>query len=333
MSEPSDPLPPIDFDADTRTSSASIHALGNAMEDDTAAPGAVSSLRDPDTGYIPTADPSASSTTPGPAPDAAPALAAPPPSEVKQLFDLIVSKMAPLEREVARIANIVDGKARHTPPTSTKPTRPRTEAPTAPAHRVSPSTPSVPRIDDDDTSFPALGSASGGPSPAGSYASRDSARAPAQVVSGSGPSRPRIGLSFASVVTDVAIGQQHQAAGHARLARDVQRRNPSGKPKPGHSAAPQGYTDVVVIRNGGSDDVEIEEAFRRRLPVDIAQAAQRALNALVRTPPSSSGAAGPKRWKNRVTSSSGLRGTSPPKSSVPTRLCCAVTSLLPSRPA
>jgi hypothetical protein len=42
---------------------------------------------------------------------------------------------------------------------------------------------------------------------------------------------------------------------------------------------------VVVIRRGGCDDLEIEEAFRRRQPVDIAQAAQRALNALVRNPP------------------------------------------------
>jgi hypothetical protein len=119
----------------------------------------------------------------------------------------------------------------------------------------------------------------------GDSGSEEPARAPAQVVPGPGPSRPKIGLSFASVVTAEAMGQQHQAAGHARLARDVQKRNPSGKPKPGHSAAPQGFTDVVVIRNGGSTDVEVEEAFRRRHPVDIAQAAQRALNALVRSPP------------------------------------------------
>jgi hypothetical protein len=84
---------------------------------------------------------------------------------------------------------------------------------------------------------------------------------------------------------DAAMGQQDQAAGHARLARGVQKRNPSRKLKPGHSAAPQGFTDVVVIREGGLDDCEIEEAFRRCLPVDIAQAAQRALNALVRTLP------------------------------------------------
>jgi hypothetical protein len=81
------------------------------------------------------------------------------------------------------------------------------------------------------------------------------------------------------------MGQQDKAAGHARLARQVQKRNPSGKLKAGHSAAPTGFTDVVVIRGGGAEDKEVEEAFRRRHPVDITQAAQRALNALVRSPP------------------------------------------------
>jgi hypothetical protein len=99
MSGPDDPLPAIDFEADTRSTSASIYAPGNAMEDDPPAPGAVSTLRDPDMGPLPL---SASDTTP-PAPTPKPA------TEVRQLFDLIVSKMAPLEREVARIANIVDG--------------------------------------------------------------------------------------------------------------------------------------------------------------------------------------------------------------------------------
>jgi hypothetical protein len=186
--------------------------------------------------------------------------------------------MAPLEREVARIVNIVDGKAR-------PPTQPRAKVAAGPSHRTTPLTPSPPRIDDDEMSFPALGPVSKGRATPNDNWSFVSARAPAQVVSSSGPSRPRIGLSFASVVTDEAMGQQHQAAGHARLAREVQKRNPSGKPKPGHSTAPQGFTDVVVIRDGGSTDAEVEEAFRRRHPVDIAQAAQRALNALVRNPP------------------------------------------------
>jgi hypothetical protein len=281
MSDPGDPLPSIDFDADTRALTASAHAPGNSMVDDPPAPGAVSSFRDPDSGHIPVS--SSNSPAPVPSPACAPkpataATASPPPSEVKQLFDLIVSKMAPLEREVARIANIVDGKAR--PPTQT-----RANAMAGPSHRTTPPTSSPPRIDDDDMSFPALGPASIGRGSSNDNRSSVSARAPAQVVSSFGPGRPRIGLSFASVVTEEAMGQQHQAAGHARLAREVQKRNPSGKPKPGHSAAPQGFTDVVVIRDGGSTDAEVEEAFRRRHPVDIAQAAQRALNALVRNPP------------------------------------------------
>jgi hypothetical protein len=280
MSDPRDPLPPIDFDADTRSTAASAHAPGNAMEDDPPVPGAVSSFKDPDSGHIPVSNSSTSASVPSPAPKPTLATTATPtpPSEVKQLFDLIVSKMAPLEREVARIANIVDGKTR--PPTQT-----RAKTAAGPSHRTTPPTPSPPRIDDDDMSFPALGPVSKGRATSSDNWSFVSARAPAQVVPSSGPSRPRIGLSFASVVTDEAMGQQHQAAGHARLAREVQKRNPSGKPKPGHSAAPLGFTDVVVIRFGGSAEAEVEEAFRRRHPVDIAQAAQRALNALVRNPP------------------------------------------------
>jgi hypothetical protein len=289
MSEPGDPLPPIDFDADTRAISASAHAPGNSMEDDPPAPGAVSSLRDPDTGHIPLSSSNTTTPTVGPFPDppmpTATATPPPPPSEVKQLFDLIVSKMAPLEREVARIANIVDGKSSRTPAPPSNTSQPRANTASVSVRHPTRPTPSPPRIDDDDLSFPALGPVSGGPDVPGGNWSQVSARAPAQVVSDSGPSRPRIGLSFASVVTDKAMGQQQQAAGHARLAREVQRRNPSGKPKPGHSSAPQGFMDVVVIRFGGSSDIEAEEAFRRRHPVDIAQAAQRALNALVRTPP------------------------------------------------
>jgi hypothetical protein len=289
MSEPEDPLPTIDFEAGTRSTSASMHAPGNAMEDDLPTPGAVSSLRDPDTGPLPL---SASATSPPSAPTPAPV--ATPPSEVKQLFDLIVSKMAPLEREVARIANIVDGKAGPARPSpQNRPNLPSGRAVTTatPSSRgktpLSAPTPSPmgPRIDDDNEPFLALGLSNGGPSASNGGKSRDSARAPAQVGSFPAPRRSAIGLSFAAVITETTMDQQNQAAGHARLARGVQKRNPSGRPKPGHSAAPLGFTDVVVIREGGSDDRDIEEAFRRRQPVDIAQAAQRALNAIVRSPP------------------------------------------------
>jgi hypothetical protein len=289
LSGPGDPLPSIDFDTDTRASTASIHAPGNTMEVDQGAPGAVSSFRDPDTGSLPLSR----STTPRPT-TTTPTPAAAPPSEVKQLFELIIVKMAPLEREVSRIANIVDGRTRPTrPPPANLPSPPRRPgAPSAPSSSKgkqplsASSPPSMgPRIDDDHASFPALGHDSDEPSMANDDGLRSVARAPAQVSSLPALRRSAIGLSFAAVITETTMDQQNQAAGHARLARGVQKRNPSGKPKPGHSVAPLGFTDVVVIREGGSEDLEIEQAFRRRQPVDIAQAAQRALNALVRSPP------------------------------------------------
>jgi hypothetical protein len=81
------------------------------------------------------------------------------------------------------------------------------------------------------------------------------------------------------------MGNQQKAADGAKIARDIQRRGPSGKLKPGHSAAPLGFTEVVVTRNGGMDDIEEENAFRRRTPVDLVQAAQRALEQGFAQPP------------------------------------------------
>jgi hypothetical protein len=81
------------------------------------------------------------------------------------------------------------------------------------------------------------------------------------------------------------MGSHANAADKAKTARDIQKRNPSGKLKPGHSAAPLGFTEVVVTRNRGLDDLEEELAFRRRSLVDIVQAAQRALHKASRNPP------------------------------------------------
>jgi hypothetical protein len=284
MSGPEDPLPAIDFDADTRASTASIHAPGNTMITNQPALGAVSSFRDPDMGPLPlSASVSTHKVVAEPIP---PASATAPPSEVKQLFDLIIAKMAPLEREVSRIANIVDGKTarpnppgRHTSSSAPSTSKGRNLLPSLPPSSMGP------RVDDEDASFPTLGQDTGGPGSSDSGGRQGSARAPAQVVSASAPRRSVIGLSFAAVITEKTMDQQHQAAGHARLARGVQKRNPSRRPKPGHSVAPLGFTNVVVIREGGSEDREVEDAFRRRSPVDIVQAAQRALNALVRSPP------------------------------------------------
>jgi hypothetical protein len=281
-----DPLPTIDFDAPTRSSASSRFTPGNAMEDDPVTPKAIASFKDPDAGALPLS----SSTTPKP--QTATPSRTDTPSEVKQLADLITIKLSSMEKEIARIAGIVDNKG--SPPTRLRPS-PSAPHSSIPSNLPKTATPSLPhtshspaglnRVDDDDTGFPALGWEAGSdPLTIDNRGSR-TARAPAQVVTSLGPRCPNIGLSFASVVTEEAMGQQHRAAGHARLACDVQKRNPSGKPKPGHSAAPQGFTDVVVIRGGGSTDRDIEEAFRRRLPVDITQAAQRALNALVRVPP------------------------------------------------
>jgi hypothetical protein len=86
MSEPGDPLPPIDFDADTRAMSASAHAPGNAMEDDPPVPGAVSSFRDPDSGCIPVSSSNTSAPAPDPTSASKPAKAAtatPPPPPIR----------------------------------------------------------------------------------------------------------------------------------------------------------------------------------------------------------------------------------------------------------
>jgi hypothetical protein len=49
--------------------------------------------------------------------------------------------------------------------------------------------------------------------------------------------------------------------------------------------APLGFTEVVVTRNGGLDDVEAKAAFHRKAPVDIVQAAQHALHKASCNPP------------------------------------------------
>jgi hypothetical protein len=90
--------------------------------------------------------------------------------------------------------------------------------------------------------------------------------------------RPRALPIFASVLTASGLGAHTTVADKAKQARDIQKRNPSGKLKPGHSVAPLGFTDVVVTRNGGLDEEEAEAAFRRKNPVDIVQAAQCALH-------------------------------------------------------
>jgi hypothetical protein len=293
-SEDLPPLP-IDFGSAERSSGSSIHCPDNAMIDDSADVVAVQSFRDPDAGAL------ALTPTPSPTPVTEPQ------SEVAQLFNLIMDTIRPMKEEIKRISDKVDGKsaprptqptmARKAPASSARPTpKPSTPLPT-------PSPPSQ-RVDDDveapsvqaelnsDTAFPPLGSSG---SRKARYkrkiaTDRDSQNALVPGALALGQRNPSAGYMrappiFASVVTQKAMGDHTTTASNAKTARDIQKRNPSGKLKPGHSAAPSGFTEVVVTRNGGLDDKEAEDAFRRKIPVDIVQAAQRALNKASRNPP------------------------------------------------
>jgi hypothetical protein len=297
-SEDLPPLP-IDFDSKERSSSSSIHCADNAMIDDSDAVVMVSSFRDPDSGAL--------SLTPSPEPSPAPTG---PPSEVAQLFNLIMDSIRPIQTKLKRIGDKVDGRTQPSP----KPNRPAQRSPASADRAPSsssppqalPITPTPPpptqRIDDDGQEFGAdLGTDQDFPplAPSGNRKTRfrhksaaiveaqnslvPGALAPVQRHPTS--NRARAPPIFASVLTAAAMNTQASASGRAQTARNIQKRNPSGKLKPGHSTAPLGFTEVVVTRNGGLDDAEAEEAFRRKAPVDIVQAAQRALHKASRNPP------------------------------------------------
>jgi hypothetical protein len=91
-------------------------------------------------------------------------------------------------------------------------------------------------------------------------------------------------MSFATT-TAANIAIHTTASLSAKQAQEAQKRNPSGQIKAGYSNAPTGFTDVVVIRKGGSENRELEEAFRKCNPADIAQAVQRELNRVTANPP------------------------------------------------
>jgi hypothetical protein len=190
------------------------------MEDDLAAPVAISSFRDPDSGPLPL------SFTQSPTAPVAPALE-PPKSEVMQLFDMIVARMAPMEREISRIAGIVDGTTTHkTPgrkqpsftPSSQGPNPSAGRAPTTSQSRASSSTtrhipetrvtaPPAAWVDDEDADFPELGAASSRRWTSLVDRRTSTPRAPAQGGMNSDPKWSNIGLSFASIVTEEAMGQ------------------------------------------------------------------------------------------------------------------------------
>jgi hypothetical protein len=187
----------------------------------------------------------------------------------------------PIQVELKRIGDKVDGRSTSTPPPKvTRPSLPRASLP--PARSTPPAlSPPSQRVDDDvqevsaplgaDSDFPPLAPSGNRRTcykrkVAGMLESWNAlipgAPAPGQLNPSSGFTRaPPI---FASVVTKEAMGAQINASDKAKTARDIQRRNPSGKVKPGHSTAPLGFTEVVVTRNGGMDNAEEEEMFLSR---------------------------------------------------------------------
>jgi hypothetical protein len=298
VSEDLPPLP-IDFDSKERSSSSSIHCAANAMVDDSDDVVMVSSFRDPDSGAL--------ALTPTPEPSPTPAN---PPSEVAQLFNLIMDTIHPIQLELKRIGDKVDGCSA-LPPVARVPDIPTkaasarvTPARTSPlaTRPTSMNPPPTQRVDDeaqesgadlgDDADFPSLSSSNNCKARYRHKAAADrEARnalvpgAPAPVQRNPTSGYVRAPPIFASVLTKSAMGAHASATDKAQTARAIQKCNPSGKLKPGHSIAPLGFTEVVVTRNGGLDDLEAEEAFRRKAPVDIVQAAQRALYKASRNPP------------------------------------------------
>jgi hypothetical protein len=90
---------------------------------------------------------------------------------------------------------------------------------------------------------------------------------------------------YAAVVTSQVVADQLHNNDKAHRAQQAQAQGPSGCMKPGHSVTLLGFTDVVVTRNGGVDNEEVEQALCWKNPVDIVQAAQRAINKASHNPP------------------------------------------------
>ena len=94
----------------------------------------------------------------------------------------------------------------------------------------------------------------------------------------------RIAPSWLRTTTAASTDQHQRNQGFHTVVAKVQNHGPSGSAKRSASP-PSGVTEVTVIRNGGISNKEEELAFRRRNPASIVEAAQRALNARSKFPP------------------------------------------------
>jgi hypothetical protein len=284
-----DPLPVIDFDADTRSSGALIHAPGNEMSDDPTetpsppevVPQFIARIRDPES----IAPPSLSASPPPP-----------PVSSIEQVLGLIVKRIGDIEQNFGYMKDVIEGRQPNIPRAGVRLALvPRTSVPHPPAPPIITGGPvpilAVPRLDDEIQDFPPLSQGGGRKAKCKANAAqlvvdRNSLvpGAPAQGNNGFIPMRSRINMSFATT-TAANIANHTTATLSANQAREAQKHNPSGRVKSGYSNAPSGFTDAVVIRNGGAADRDIENAFRKRNPADIAQAVQRELNHVTANPP------------------------------------------------
>jgi hypothetical protein len=291
-SQPNDPLPSIDFDADTRSSGASIHAPDNQMVDDSPdlpspperVPQFIARIRDPES-----VGPASLSESPPP----------PPTSDIEKVLSLIVDRIGAIERKFGYMQDVIEGRMPDVPragvglaPAPRAPA-PHPLPPPPPFARSGgpPTIPEAPRIDDDVQDFPPLNQVRGRKAirkaNAADRVTEQNATvpgAPAQGNNGFTLGRSRINMSFA-ITTAANIKNHTSASMTAQQARVSQKRNPLGRIKAGHSNAPTGFTDAVVIRNGGVEDQAIELAFRKCHPTDIAQAVQRELNRVTANPP------------------------------------------------
>jgi hypothetical protein len=227
-----DPLPIIDFEADTRSSGASIHAPGNEMANDPSAspsppevvPQFIARIRDPES----VAPPSLSASPPPPAV-----------SDIEKVLGLIVDRIGAIERKFGYMQDIIEGRQPNIPKAGVGfapvliPAAPQSLPPPV-IHGVPPPILAALRIDDDVQDFPPLTQGTGRKAVRKNNASRLVSeqnslvpRALAQGNNGFIPTRSRINMSFATT-TAANIACHTSATLSAKQAHKSQKRNPSG---------------------------------------------------------------------------------------------------------
>jgi hypothetical protein len=211
----------------------------------------------------------------------------PPVSDIEKVLGLIVDRISAIEKKFGYMQDVIEGHKPNIPKAGVGLVLvPRTHVPDARALTSGPpllpstTTQLFPWIDDDDQVFPPLQGGVGRKAVRKAnnrtQAAVQNASVPGALAQGNNsfiPVHPRIQMSFATTMKS-NIMNHNKASSLAKQARETQKWNPLGHIKAGYSNAPMGFTDVVVIWNRGVEDREVELAFRKRHPTDIAQAVQ-----------------------------------------------------------